>query len=59
MKRLSSLLYLNIGTGYACAGQSSVTVLLKEASDISIIFIATFGAALPIGSTKKLCTLYY
>lgn len=46
--------YLNIGTGKACAGHSNVTVALIVTSVISIIFVATFGAALPNGSKNKL-----
>lgn len=50
--------YLNIGTGKACAMQSSVQVWLIQASVISIIFHANLGAALPIGSRKKYSYYY-
>lgn len=49
--------YLNFGTGYACAGQSNGTLLFCVTSVISITFVATFGAALPTGSTKKFVVL--
>lgn len=52
-KKIKYRFYLNIGTGKAWAMQSNVQLSFIEASVISIIFQANFGAALPIGSKEK------